>query len=246
MSLWPLLGLAVVVLGFALRANPLLVVAVSSVVTGLAAKLPILKLLAMLGEAFLKNRILLLFVLTLPVIGLLERHGLREHATRWIASMRAVTASRLLTLYLTLRQLTATVGLTSLAGHAQTVRPLLAPMTEAAAEKVHGPLPEASRLRLRALCAATDNVGLFFGEDLFLAFGAVLLIQAFFQNNGIQLQPLQIAVWGIPTAVCAFLIHAGRLWQLEARLRREASLASAKPTVLPRVSTDSGSGPRDQ
>ena len=35
MSYWPLAGIALVVLGFALRFNPLLVVAVSAILTGL-------------------------------------------------------------------------------------------------------------------------------------------------------------------------------------------------------------------
>jgi uncharacterized membrane protein len=160
-------------------------------------------------------------VLTLPIIGLLERHGLREQARRWIETLRGMTASRLLLAYLGLRQLTAMLGLTSLAGHPQTVRPLLAPMVEATAVRAHGPLPEATRERLRALSAGTDNVGLFFGEDVFIAFGAVLLMQSFLAEHGIVVEPLAIALWGIPTAIGAFALHGARLLRLEHRLARE-------------------------
>ena len=72
--------------------------------------------------------------------------------------------------------LVVAIGLTSLGGHPQMVRPLLAPMAEGAAEARHGPLPERVRHKLRAYCAATDNVGLFFGEDIFVAFGAIVLM----------------------------------------------------------------------
>jgi uncharacterized membrane protein len=215
----PLLGILVVILGFAIRANPVLVVAVAAVVTGWAAGLPFVKLLAVIGSAFLKNRFLLLFVLTLPVIGLLERHGLREEVRERVARLRSATAGRILLLYLLLRQTASALGLTSLCGHAQTVRPLLAPMVEAAAQRVRGPLHQDTLARLRSLAAATDNVGLFFGEDIFIAFGGVLLIQGFFRDQGILLEPLQIAVWGIPTAAAAFLIHGFRLWRLDRRLR---------------------------
>ncbi|XLM23020.1 DUF969 family protein, partial [Chromobacterium piscinae] len=34
------------------------------------------------------------------------------------------------------------------------------------------------------MCAATDNVGLFFGENLFVAFGAVILMHTFLHENG--------------------------------------------------------------
>lgn len=59
------------------------------------------------------------------------------------------------------------------------VRPLLAPMAEGAAEKNHGEIPGAVRYRLRAMSAATDNVGLFFGEDIFVAFGAIIFMHNF-------------------------------------------------------------------
>ena len=51
-----LLGVAVVVLGFAARFNPLLVVVVAALVTGLAAGLPPLEVLAAFGKSFNENR----------------------------------------------------------------------------------------------------------------------------------------------------------------------------------------------
>jgi uncharacterized membrane protein len=230
MNLWPLIGVALVVLGFALRLNPAMVVVAAGIVTGLVAGKSPLAVLELLGDAFVKNRFLALFLLALPVVGLLERHGLREHAQAWVARLRGATTGRLLIVYLALRQLAATIGLTSLGGHPQMVRPLVAPMAEGAAEARHGTLPDALRERVRALSAATDNVGLFFGEDVFVAFGAVLLMVAFYEEHGIVLEPLQIAVWGIPTAVCAFVIHATRLYRFDRVLAREQHLrAPAEP-----------------
>jgi len=210
MNYWPLLGVAVVVAGFVTRRNPVLVVVVAGIVSGLAAQMSIGDLLALLGTSFVSNRALLLFVLTLPVIGLLEHHGLRERAQGWIAGFRGLTLVRLLVSYLGLRQVLSMFGLIDLAGHAQTVRPLLAPMSEAASER-EGALDEPDRMRVRALAAATDNVGRFFGEDVFLAFGAVLLIQGFYERQGIHLEPLAIALWALPTAIAAFAIHAARI-----------------------------------
>lgn len=233
MSYWPLIGVAWVVAGFALRLNPALVVVSAGLVTGLVAGLDLLAVLTLFGESFTKQRYLALFLLTLPVIGLLERHGLKEHAQAWIARLRGATVGRLLVIYLAVRQIAATLGLTSLGGHPQTVRPLLVPMAEGAAEAQLGTLGEDQRQRLRAMCAGTDNVGLFFGEDLFVAFAAVLLMQGFFAENGIVLEPLQIALWGIPTAICAFAIHTTRLLRFERRLEAEAralaALANAGP-----------------
>lgn len=225
---WPLIGVALVVIGFVLRMNPALVVVVSGVVTALVAGKTPVQVLELLGEAFTKQRYLALFLLTLPAIGLLERHGLKEHAQAWIAKLRGVTAGRALVAYLAGRQLLSALGLYDLGGHAQTVRPLMAPMVLGAAENAHGALPEATREKLQAMTAASENVGRFFGEDVFIAFGAVLLMQGFFAENGIALEPLQIALWGIPTAICAFVIHASRLLRMDAHLAREIKVLRAR------------------
>src|SRR3569623_1797185 len=95
-------------------------------------------------------------------------------------------------------------------------------MSEAAAEKTAGPIDESTRQHLLALDAATYNVGRFFGEDVFVAIGAVLLIQGFYAQNGIVLEPMQIALWALPTAVAAFVIHAIRIMLFQRALRRHS------------------------
>jgi uncharacterized membrane protein len=230
-NLWPLIGVAVIVAGFVLRFNPMLVVIVTAVVTAFAADFPVERVLAAIGTGFVKTRNLpLIILLPLAVIGLLERHGLRQHAQRWIGGIRSATVGRLLIVYLGARQLTAAIGLTSLGGHPQMVRPLLAPMAEGAAEAKYGRLTDKVRHKLRAFAAATDNVGLFFGEDIFVAFGAIVLMTTFLREAGIDIEPIHVALWGIPTAVCAFAIHAFRLWRLDRSLARE--LQEGGPATL--------------
>ncbi|KXV07050.1 hypothetical protein CR51_11230 [Caballeronia megalochromosomata] len=221
-NLWPLIGVAVIIAGFVLRFNPMLIVAAAAIITGFAAHFPVERILTAIGSGFLKTRnIPLIILLPLAVIGLLERHGLRERAQMWISSIKAATAGRLLIVYLFVREITAAVGLTGLGGHPQMVRPLLAPMAEGATEARYGKLSDATRHTLRAYSAATDNVGLFFGEDIFVAFGAIVLMVTFLKEAGIVVEPMHVAVWGIPTAICAFLIHGFRLWLLDRRLARE-------------------------
>ena len=217
MNLWVLSGIAVMIAGFALRFNPLLVVAAAAGATGLAAGLDPVAIVSAFGKAFNDTRYVSVVWIVLPVIALLERHGLQERARVLIEGLQGATFARLLTGYLLLRQLTAALGLTSIAGHAQTVRPLVAPMAEAAAD----PQDEATREEVKALSAATDNVGLFFGEDVFIAIGSILLMKGFMAQQGIELAPFELSVWAIPTALCAFAIHSFRLWRFERRrLRR--------------------------
>ncbi|WAP54634.1 DUF969 domain-containing protein [Streptomyces luomodiensis] len=217
-----LLGVLVVIVGFATRRNPLLVVGVAGIATGLLAKLSPQQILAAFGDGFASSRSVTIFVITLPVIGLLERNGLQEQARTLIGRLGKLTTGRFLALYLLLRQLTAALGLTSIGGPAQSVRPMVAPMAEGAAERRHGPLPERIRERIRSYSSSADTVGLFFGEDCFLAIGSILLITGFVNSTyHTHLEPLQLALWAIPTAVCAFLIHGFRLLRLDRSLDRD-------------------------
>ena len=212
-------GIAVIALGFLLRFNPLLVVTVAAGVTGLAAGLDPLRIVAAFGKAFNDTRYVSIVWIVLPVIGLLEAYGLPQHARSLIGRMKGATLGRLLTGYLLLRQAMAAVGLTSVAGHAQTVRPLVAPMAEAAAEAQNPALTVEQREEVKAFSAATDNVGLFFGEDIFLAIGSILLMKGVLEGYGYQIEPLHFSLWAIPTAIAAFLIHGFRLRRLDKRMR---------------------------
>jgi uncharacterized membrane protein len=218
-----LLGVAVVIVGFALRLNALLVVVTAAVVTGLCAGLSLVEVLSAFGKAFNENRFVSAAWLVLPAIGVLERAGLQERARHLIGQLRVLTTGRLLVIYMLFRQLTAATGLVSIAGHAQTVKPLIAPMAEAAAERAHPDLADADRERIKAMAAATDNIALFFGEDVFLAIGSILLMVGTLHSNGIEVAPFELSLWAIPTAIAAFVVHGGRLLLFDRSLGRKVS-----------------------
>jgi uncharacterized membrane protein len=224
--MWTLAGVAVIALGFALRVNPLLAIAAAALTSGLAAHLSVYEIVCAFGHAFNQDRYVSVVFLVLPVIGLLERAGLQERARALISHVRVASAGRLLLVYLLLRQLSASVGLTSLGGHAQMVRPLIAPMAEASAEKRLGPLDDSTRGLIRAHAAAADNIGVFFGEDIFVAIGSILLIKGFLEQSGVVVQPIALSFWAIPTAVAAFAIHGSRLLLLDATLPKERNKGS--------------------
>ncbi|AMU94120.1 MAG: DUF969 domain-containing protein [Sphingopyxis terrae] len=215
-----LIGIAIIIAGFLLRFNPLLVIMASALATGLAAGLDVTAIIAAFGKAFNDTRYVSIVWIVLPVIGLLEAYGLQQHARSLIGRIKGATLARLLASYLLLRQAMSAVGLTSVAGHPQTVRPLVAPMAEAAAEAQGVALSDAQRDEIRAYAAATDNVGLFFGEDIFLAIGSILLMKGLLEGYGYVIEPLHFSVWAIPTAIAAFLIHGFRLRLLEKRMLR--------------------------
>jgi len=218
-----LLGVLVIVAGFAAGLNPLLVVMAAATVTGLAGGLDVVEVVAAFGKAFNENRYVSVVFIVLPVIGALERAGLQERARSFITGLKAMTTFRILAFYMLARQIAVALGLISFGGQAQMVRPLIAPMAEAAAEAQLGPLPAHTRERIRAQAGAAENIGLFFGEDIFIAIGSILLMRGFLQQNGILVEPLDLSVWAIPTAIAAAIIHSIRLYLFERRLTKDAA-----------------------
>ena len=228
-----LVGLGVMVVGFGLRVNPLLVVLVAAVSTGWASGFTFHETLAQLGSLFVQNRYIMMPVLLLlPLIGMLEHHGLRQRAETLIRSTRAATAGRVILLYSVVRQLAISVGV-RIGEHASMVRPLVVPMAEAAAlkqiraettgvalakEGKDESLPLKLSHDIRAHAAAGENVGNFFGEDIFVAVGAVLLMHGFFEASGISVSLWAMALWGIPTAMVAFGLMVWRTALLDRRI----------------------------
>jgi uncharacterized membrane protein len=163
------------------------------------------------------------------VIGLLERHGLQDRAETLIRRARAATAGRVLLLYTAMRQISISLGV-NIGGHPQLVRPLIAPMAEGAARAKYGELPDKTVNAIRAHAAAAENVGNFFGEDIFIAVGAVLLMKGFLSSQGVDVSVWKMALWGIPTAVVAFAVMAWRCRRLDRSIAR-AAVQKEKPLI---------------
>jgi uncharacterized membrane protein len=213
-----LIGILIVAVGFAVRANLLVVVMAAGIVTGLVSGMSFHQVMEQFGRLFVENRYIALpIILMMPVIGLLERHGLRERAEALIRTSRAASAGRVLLLYTLVRQISIALGI-NIGGHASAVRPLVAPLAEGAAQARHGELAQVEKEDIRAHAAAAENVGNFFGEDIFIAVGAVLLMKGFLETQDLHPSTWAIALWGIPTAVVAFGAMGWRARALDRRL----------------------------
>ncbi len=216
-----LIGVAIVAAGFALRLHPLLVILVAALATGFAAGIGPLALLALIGTLFVDNLFTTLpIVLLMPLIGLLEAHGLQERAAALIRSASRATAGRILLAYQALREVTSMFGL-AIGGHAQMIRPLVAPMAEAAAAARRGPLPTLLRQQVRAHAAAAENWGNFFADDIVVAIGPVLLMKGVFESAGITVSIAALGGWGLPSALFALLLGAWRFRRLDRSIERQ-------------------------
>ncbi len=228
-----LIGVALVIIGFALRINALLVVTVAGIVTAAIAGIGPVDILNAFGTGFAGSRSVTTFAIVLPVIGLIERYGLQEQAKRLIAKLDRLTSGRILAAYMVIRQLTAAVGLNSIGGPAQTVRPLIYPMAEGAAMQKYGPLSLKMTEKIKGFSASADTVGVFFGEDIFVAIGSIMLITSFVDTTyHVALEPINIALWAIPTGIAALFIHGIRMLLLDRKLDRLAATATFEKDVV--------------
>jgi len=219
-----LLGIALIAVGFALRWNALLVVTLAGLTTGLVAGFSWSGIMQMTGQFFVDNRALTLpVIIMVPVVGLLERHGLQQHVGALMRRARAATAGKVLFIYQAVRGVTSTLGM-SIGNHASMVRPLIVPMAEGAAKEAQQTGPEASQ-RIRAHAAASENVGNFFSDDIIVAVGALLLVKGVLDTAGVKVSLEDIKLWSAPTAVWVLLVGWWRYRVLDRALRAAATAA---------------------
>ncbi len=186
-----LIGVVIIVIGFILKLDTLFVVVFAAVVTGIVSGLTFNEIMEILGNAFVTNRYMTIFVLSLPVIGILERNGLREIAMEKISKIKSATSGRILSLYLIIRTFAAAFGL-RLGGHIQFIRPLILPMAQGAAKTRHK-LSEKSVEDIKGLSGAVENFGNFFGQNGFIAAGGVLLIVGTLKELGYEVEAAKVA-----------------------------------------------------
>lgn len=215
-----LLGILVVALGFGFRVNALVVVLAAGLVTGLAAGFSLREVVAMMGKFFVDNRGLVLpIVLMLPVVGLLEKHGLQERIAVLMGRAKAASAGAVYGLYQFVRGGFSVFGI-SLGSHPGMVRPLIVPMAEAVAAQ-RGELSEATRERVRAHGAAAENVGNFFSDDILVAVGALLLVKGVLDTAGVPVALASVQLWSAPTAVWVIVVGWWRYRALNRWLARK-------------------------
>ncbi|MGG7097109.1 DUF969 domain-containing protein [Clostridium sardiniense] len=202
-----LIGVLIVILGFTFKVETLFTVLVAGLATGLVAGMDLNEILTVLGQSFVANRAVSLFILTLPVIGVLERYGLRQRAIYLVKKLGKLTTGGVLSAYTLIREITGALSI-RISGHPQFVRPIVNPMAQAAANSKYGEIEEKDVEKIKALSAASENYGNFFGQNLFAGSSGVLLISSTLTEFGYNVTALSIAKASIIMAVVAFLISA--------------------------------------
>ena len=201
-----LIGILIIVVGFALKWDVIAVVLISGLVTGLVSGLDFVQILEIMGKAFVDNRLMSIFLISFPAIALIERYGMKERAAELIGKIKNATAGKVLSIYMVVRILASAMSI-RLGGHVQFVRPLILPMSEAAGEtSIKKPLIEKQSERIKGLAAAVENYGNFFAQNCFMGSSGTLLIVSTLSEQGYPVDALQIAGQSVPVAVLSVVV----------------------------------------
>ena len=219
MNYWVLVGVLIIVIGFALKLDVVAVVLISGLVTGLIAGMPIVEVLDVIGKGFVNNRYMSLFFLSLPLIAIMERYGLKDRAAEAIQKMKSASAGGVVGLYILIRWAAAALSL-RLGGHVQFVRPLILPMAEGAANK-KVELSEKRLEELKGLAGAAENYGNFFGQNIFPVASGVLLIQGTLNQAGFDVTNGEIARSSILAGISMLILALVQCYLYERRLRKD-------------------------
>ncbi len=212
-----LIGVLIIIVGFVIKFDTIATVLIAGVVTGLVSGLSIVEILTIVGESFVKSRYMSLFLLTLLVIGLLERYGLRERAAFLINKLKSATTGAILSSYTFIRLIAAAFSL-RLGGHVQFIRPLIFPMAAGASENKYEDLDDKTTELIKGYSAAAENYGNFFGQNIFIGAAGVLLIVGTLEEQGINVTPAAVSSWSIPVAVAAFILALVQNYMMDKKI----------------------------
>ncbi|MBP1551932.1 MAG: DUF969 domain-containing protein [Oscillospiraceae bacterium] len=195
-----LIGIAIVVIGFALKLDSILIIVLAAVATALASGIDAISFLEAFGQGFVANRNITIFILVMLVTGTLERNGLREASSSLIGRVKGATSGVVIAVYGIIRGIFGAfnVGFGGVAGF---VRPVLIPMATGTVEKNDRKINENHLEQIKGMSAGMENIAWFFCQVLFVGGAGALLVQSTLATVGYDAPLIRLAAIEIPVAI---------------------------------------------
>jgi uncharacterized membrane protein len=199
-----LLGIVIVIVGFILKLEPILIVLLGIIVTAIVSLMDPITLLGHIGNSFVNNRNMAIFILILLVTGTMERNGLRESAAKLIGKIRGATPGKITSAYGIMRGFFAIFNV-NFGGVAAFVRPVIMPMAEGSIESKGEKIDPKYHDEIKGMAAGMENVAWFFWQVLFISGSGNLLVQSTLRGLGYEVELLDLVQAVIPVAIFALL-----------------------------------------
>ncbi|WP_195233512.1 5-oxoproline transporter, DUF969 family subunit [Holdemanella biformis] len=205
MELLKLLGILIVVIGFVLKLDSILIIMIAAIVTALVAGMDPATFLETLGSSFVANRSMCVFVMVMVVTGTLERNGLKQAAANLMKKFKNASAGVVLAIYGVFRLVFAAFNV-SFGGVAGFVRPIVLPMASAAAKKNGKKISEKYNENLKGMASGMENIAWFFGQVLFVGTSGMILVQSTLAGLGYDVELVDLMKVQIPVAIIAVAV----------------------------------------
>lgn len=200
MELIKLVGILIVIVGFALKKDSILIILCAAVVTALVGGLGITGLLETFGNSFVANRSMAIFILIMLVTGTLERNGLKEAAANLIGKVKGASPGKVIGLYGIMRGIFAAFNV-SFGGVAGFVRPIIMPMATGAIEASGKSINEEHLEEIKGMASGMENIAWFFCQVLFVGGAGGLLVQSTLASLGYKVELIDLVKVEIPVAI---------------------------------------------
>ena len=220
MELIKLLGIFIVIIGFALKKDSILIILTASIVTALVGGLGVNGLLETLGSSFVANRSMAIFIIIMLVTGTLERNGLKEAAANLIGKVKGASPGMVISLYGIMRAIFAAfnVGFGGVAGF---VRPIIMPMATGAVESSGRSINEEHLEEIKGMASGMENITWFFCQVLFVGGAGGLLVQSTLASLGYEVELIDLVKVEIPVAIVAVLVAVIYFYLKDKKLRNK-------------------------
>ncbi|HIW21288.1 MAG TPA: DUF969 domain-containing protein [Candidatus Dorea intestinavium] len=215
-----LLGIVIVIIGFALKMDSILIIMLAAIVTAVVGGLGVTGFLETLGTSFVNNRAMAIFILIMLVTGTLERNGLKQAAAKLIGKVKNASPGGVIGAYGLMRSVFAAFNV-SFGGVAGFVRPIIMPMAIGAIEaKGEKPNPEHVE-ELKGMASGMENIAWFFCQVLFVGGAGGLLVQSTLEPLGYKVELIDLALVQIPVALFCVLLAIVYYYFKDKKLRRK-------------------------
>lgn len=205
MELVKLLGVLIVIVGFALKLDSILIIVLAMIVTALTSGAGFGGMLTTLGTSFVNNRSMAIFILIMLVTGTLERDGLKLAAAKLISKVKNATSGAVIAAYGVMRGIFAAFNV-SFGGVAGFVRPIIMPMAVGAIEASGNKPNEDHVEQLKGMASGMENLAWFYCQVLFVGGAGGLLVQSTLAQLGYDVELLDLAKVEIPIGILAVVI----------------------------------------
>lgn len=220
MELIKLLGILVVIVGFALKKDSILIILIASIVTAIVSGLGFTEFLKIFGSSFVANRSMAIFILILLVTGTLERNGLKQASSKLISKVKGASPGMVIGLYGIMRGIFAAfnVGFGGVAGF---VKPIIMPMATGAVETKEHKINENHLDQIKGMASGMENVAWFYCNVLFVGSAGGLLVQSTLASLGYNVELIDLVKVEIPVAIFAIVFTIVYYFLRDKKLRKK-------------------------